>query len=79
MANRTLVISEPMYKPGDYIPGKHFVSATSDEMPEIIEYYLNHDTERECIAAEGHKLVTRELTMERSISRILELISNHVN
>lgn len=79
MANRTLVISEPMYKPGGFIPGKHFVSATSDEMPEIINYYLNHDDERESIATEGHKLVTRELTMERSISRILELISNHVN
>ncbi|MGB2769661.1 MAG: glycosyltransferase [Candidatus Zixiibacteriota bacterium] len=79
MANRTLVISEPMYKPGGFIPGKHFVSATSDEMPEIISYYLNHDDERECIATEGHKLVTGELTMERSISRILELISNHVN
>ncbi|MGB7062226.1 MAG: glycosyltransferase [Candidatus Zixiibacteriota bacterium] len=79
MANRTLVISEPMYKPGGFIPGKNFVSATSDEMPEIIDYYLNHDDERESIATEGHKLVTRELTMERSISRILELISNHVN
>ena len=79
MANRALVISEPIYEPGDYIPGKHFVSATSDEMPEIIDYYLNHDGERECIASEGHKLVTRELTMERSISSILELISNHVN
>ncbi|UCB53370.1 MAG: glycosyltransferase family 1 protein [Candidatus Zixiibacteriota bacterium] len=79
MANRALVISEPIYKPGDFIPGKHFVSATSDEMPEVIEYYLNHDAERECIAAEGHRLVTQELTMERSISEILELISNHVN
>ena len=78
MANSTLVISEPIYKPGDFIPGKHFVSATPDEMPEIIRYYLNHDDERERIAREGHELVTRELTMERSISCILELISNHV-
>lgn len=78
MANKALVISEPIYKPGDLAPGKHFVSATSDEMPEIIKYYLNHDHERECIAREGYELVTRELIMERSISCILELISNHV-
>jgi hypothetical protein len=78
MANRTLVISEPIYKPGGFVPGKHFVSAMPDEMPRVISYYLNHDHEREKIARAGHALVTRELTMERSVSRILELIGNHV-
>lgn len=79
MANKALVISEPIYKPGDYTPGKHFVSVTSDEMPEVINYYLNHDDERESIAREGHKLVTQKLTMERSISTILKLIKEHIN
>ncbi len=78
MANRTLVISEPIYKPGDFVPGKHFVSATPDEMPKVITYYLNHDEERESIALAGHALVTGELTMERSISAILELIGRHI-
>jgi len=77
MANKALVISEPIYQPGDYIPGKHFVSATAEEMPEVINYYLRHDSEREAIADEGYKLVTQKLTMERSISRILELIREH--
>jgi spore maturation protein CgeB len=72
------VISEPIYKPGDFVPGKHFVSATPDEMPKVITYYLDRDDERESIAQAGNALVTRELTMERSVSRILELISNHV-
>ena len=79
MANRALVISEPIYKPGDFIPGKHYVSARSDEMPEIINYYLNHDDERERIATEGHNFVTRELTIERSISTILRLITEHID
>ena len=79
MANRTLVISEPIYEPGDFVPGKHFVSATSDEMPEMIDYYLDHDDERERIAGEGHEFVTRQLTMERSISAILELIERQIN
>jgi hypothetical protein len=79
MANKALVISEPIYEPGDFVPGKHFVSAASDEMPEIIHYYLNHDDERESIAREGHKLVTEELTMEKSISTIMELIKEHIN
>jgi hypothetical protein len=78
MANKALVISEPINEPGEFAPGKHFVSATPDEMPRVIAYYLNHDDEREKIALAGHALVTQQLTMERSVSRILELIGNHV-
>jgi len=74
MANRTMVVSEPVYAPGEYVPGKHYVSATPEEMPGIIDYYLTHDEERERIASAGHELVTRELTMERSINTILNLI-----
>jgi hypothetical protein len=74
MANRAMVISEPVYEPGEYIPGKHYVSASPDEMPGIIDYYLTHDEERERIASAGHQLVTQELTMERSMNIILNLI-----
>ena len=79
MANKALVISEPMHKPGGFIPGKHYISVTSDEMPEAIGYYLNHDDERERIVEEGHRLVTQELTMERSVNAILELIKKHIS
>ena len=78
MANRSMVISEPIYKPGGFIPGKHYISAESDEMPEIIEYYINHDDERERIATEGHNFVTRDLTLETSISSILRLIAERI-
>jgi hypothetical protein len=78
MANKALVISEPMYKPGGFVPGKHYISTSSDEMPEVIKYYLNHDDEREQIAREGHRFVTQELTMERSMSAILQLIAGHI-
>ena len=78
MANRSMVISEPIYKPGGFIPGKHYISAESDEMPEIIEYYLKHDDERERIAAEGHNFVTRDLMLEKSICSILRLIAERI-
>jgi hypothetical protein len=77
MANKTLVISEPIYNPDPYIPGKHYVSASSDEMPEIIKYYLSNPKEREKIAQEGHRFVTDELTMNKSAARIVELIKQH--
>jgi len=77
MVNKALVISEPMYNPAPYVPGKHFISATIEEMPEIINYYLTHDDEREHLVNEGHRLVTQEVTLARSVSRILELIREH--
>jgi hypothetical protein len=78
MANKALVISEPIYNPAPYVPGKHYISATREEMPGIIRYYLAHDDEREYIADEGHRFVTQELTMARSVSHILELIRKQV-
>jgi hypothetical protein len=78
MSNKALVISEPMYDPSPYVPGRHFVSATVDEMPKVIRYYLENATERERIAAEGHRFVTQELTMERSIQTLVRLVSEHL-
>lgn len=79
LANKTLIISEPMYNPAPYVPGRHYISATIEEMPEIITYYLTHDQEREHIVNEGHRFVTQEMTMARSVSRILELIRASIN
>jgi spore maturation protein CgeB len=79
MANKALVISEPIYNSAPYIPGKHYISATIEEMPEVIAYYLAHDHEREYIANEGHRFVTQEVTMARSVSQILELIRNRID
>lgn len=79
MANRALVISEPIFEPGCFIPGKHYISATAEEMPGIIQYYLEHEDERRDFTTAGYEMVTRELTMERSVSKILELAGNHVN
>jgi hypothetical protein len=79
MANRALVISEPIYSPAPYIPETHYISATIGEMPEVIRYYLTHHDEREAIAAAGHRFVTQELTMARSVARVLELIKEQLN
>ena len=78
MANKALVVSEPIYNPLPYVPGKHYVSATVEEMPEVIDYYLTHDSERERIVNEGHRLVTEQVTMKRSVARILELVTRNL-
>jgi glycosyltransferase involved in cell wall biosynthesis len=75
LANKALVISEPIYRPAPYVPGTHYVSATIEEMPEVIRYYLAHEDERQRIVAEGHRLVMEEITLERSAARILGLVA----
>jgi hypothetical protein len=74
MANKALVVSEPIYKPAPYVPGTHYVSAALDEIPHLIGYYLTHDDERARIVNEGHRLVTEEVTTKRSVWRILALM-----
>ena len=79
MANKTLVISEPMYNPAPFVPGTHYVSATIEEIPKAISYYLAHHEERERIVNEGYRFVTQELTMGRSLAQILDLIREQVS
>jgi hypothetical protein len=74
MANRSLVISEPIYKPAPFMPGEHYVEAEVREMPEVLGYYRAHPAERADIVDRAYRFVTQELRMEASISRILSLI-----
>lgn len=74
MANKALVISEPMYNPAPYVSGKHYLTATIEEMPEVIRYYLAHEDERRTLVEDAYRLVTQEVTLEHSLSRILTLI-----
>ncbi len=74
MANKALVVSEPIYDSGPYVAGRHLVCCSLEEMPEVIRHYLQRPGERDRIAAEGHRLVTEEVTLERSVQRILGLI-----
>jgi len=73
MANKALAVSEPIYDPAPYVPGKHYVSASPEDFPRVIRYYLTHEDERAAIADEGHRLVTQELTLARSVEQLLAL------
>jgi hypothetical protein len=74
MANGALVVSEPIYRPAPFVPGTHYFDAPLDELPATIERLLADDAERERIADAGQAFVMDELTMERSVGRLLELV-----
>jgi hypothetical protein len=74
LANGALVLSEPMYRPDPFVPGEHYVSATVEEMPAQIEHYLSDEEARAALARRGSAFVKHELTMERSLLKILALL-----
>ena len=78
MANRSLVLSEPIYKPAPFLPGKHYVEAEVREMPEVLRYYRAHHSERSEIVDRAYRFVTQELRMETSVLQILSLIDTEV-
>lgn len=75
MANRALVISEPVYRPEPFEPGRHFVSATIDEMPAAIAHYISHEDERRTIVDEAHRFVIGHHTMDASVDMVLGYIA----
>lgn len=78
MANKALVVSEPIYNPAPYVPGEHYVSATLDEFPAVVAHYLAHEDERLQIVEAGHRLVTQDVTLQQSAARILALIAQRI-
>jgi hypothetical protein len=74
MANRSLVVSEPIYRPQPFVPGEHYVEVDVAHVPDALNYYRTHQTERDRIVDRAYRFVTEDLRMETSVSRILSLI-----
>src|SRR5262249_31331294 len=60
MATGAMVLSEPVYLPEPYVPGKHYVEAPLEEMPAVSARYLADEEARRTTADAGHAFVTRE-------------------
>jgi len=71
MANKALVVAEPIYEPEPYRPGVHYVSAELAEFPDVIAQYLHEDDARRTIVETAYEFVTTELTMQASVETIL--------
>jgi len=71
MACGAMVISEEIEDPTPYTPGVHFVQVGVSDIPDAMEYYLDNHEERNRIVDAAYNYITRELTMENSIMKIL--------
>ena len=78
MANKALVVCEPVYLPDPYLPGEHYASASVDEMPAVIRHYLKHEEERTRMTERAYRFVIEELTMAHSVGTILSLAAERL-
>ena len=77
MANRALVVSEPIYRPEPFLPGTHFVMVPMENMAASIRHYLESEDERRVITDAAARFVREHATLERSTERIVELMGEH--
>lgn len=66
-----VVLSEPMATPEPYIPGLHFVEADPDRLATAAVELVADEPRRVRIARAHQALLAGELTMERSVERVL--------
>jgi hypothetical protein len=75
LANGALPVSEPLLDPRPFVAGEHFVQAPLAELPATIRRYLEREEERRAIVARGRALLLGELTLARSLARLLSLLA----
>ena len=75
-ANGAVMLTEPGQNKYPFIPGKHLVECPLEKMPDTIEYYLNHQAEWSALSNAMLEFMRREVTLEKSISRILTQAEN---
>jgi hypothetical protein len=68
-----LVVSEPMADPAPYRPGRHFVQCQRDRLADTIAWYLDHESQRQALAASAFDFISREMTLGQSLAALLEL------
>ena len=70
-SNRSLVISEPLLPHCiEFKENVHYVSAKIENLANTIVYYLEHEEERRQIVDNAYKLMTTELTFEKSLRKM---------
>lgn len=70
-ANGAVVLTEPGENRYPFVPGKHLVECSVEDMPDAVMYYLKHPDEWRSISEEMLSLMKTDLTLESSVAAIL--------
>jgi hypothetical protein len=72
MANRVVVITEPVDDYGPLIPGTHLLAAPISEMGELLADMLAHPAQCDAIAEHGFTLVTEQIDLAATMGALCE-------
>jgi hypothetical protein len=74
-ANRSLIVSEPVYRPDPYVAGETHVEAEPDDLPDVIAHWLEDDDGRERMISAAYETVTTRLRREDSVASLCALLA----
>jgi hypothetical protein len=74
-ANRSLIVSEPVYRPDPYVAGETFVEAEPNDLAEALLHWLSNDDARARMVDAAYDLVMTRLARQRSVSALLALLA----
>jgi len=77
MANKALVVSEPIYRPEPFVPGTHFVMVPMDQVGAMIRHFLEAEDERRIMTETASRFVREHATLQHSTERIVRLMEEH--
>lgn len=71
-ANGAVVLTEPGKNRYPFVPGKHVVECDLEDMPDTIMYYLENQWEWSHISRNVFDLISNEITLERTVKKLLD-------
>jgi hypothetical protein len=74
-ANGAMILSERLYRPSPFMPGRHYVEAEQSEIPERARSFVADTSARLTITRAASELTTTA-TRQRSVTRLLRAIAD---
>ncbi|MDX6657075.1 MAG: hypothetical protein QOH62_1868 [Solirubrobacteraceae bacterium] len=74
-SNRSLIVSEPVYRPDPYVAGETHVEAEAADLPEVLLQWLADHAARERMVDTAYEMVMTQLARARCVSSLLALLA----
>ncbi len=77
--NRALIVSEPVFPHLPFLNNEHFIETPFCQISETIQHYLDRPDLCQAIAENAWGLATTQLTLDKSVPRLIDCAMNHTH
>jgi hypothetical protein len=74
-ANRSLIVSEPVYRPDPYVAGETHVEAEPGDLPDVLAHWLADEAGRERMISAAYETAMTRLRREDSVASLCVLLA----